>query len=262
MKSANAQDGDDASGRGGAWPPEGWLTNRQTAERLGIGPDTLVSNWQYRETFKAAARTVRKPGGGRCNLYPADVVERIAAERKAASRAIVPDGFVDGDQAAKMLGVARQTWRAYLSQGKFSIEHRLMPGASNNGRRMLYAIGDVERVREELRASGQLFLAPEELGPGKWLTIDEAAAVAGVWPKTWDIWSKSGRVPTGVWVRGKLGQPTQMWPEKVALDARTPETGDGTWVTTEEALAILRTSRLTLPEWVRKGRVPAGVPGR
>jgi predicted site-specific integrase-resolvase len=53
-----------------------------------------------------------------------------------------------------------------------------------------------------------------------------------------------------------------MWPEKVAQDARTPETGDGTWVTTEEALAILRTSKLTLPEWVSEGRVPAGVPGR
>ncbi len=53
-----------------------------------------------------------------------------------------------------------------------------------------------------------------------------------------------------------------MWPEKVALDARAPETGDGTWVTTEEALAILRTSKESLPEWVREGRVPAGVPGR
>ena len=262
MKPADARDGDDESGGGGAWPPEGWLTNRQTAELLGIGIETLVTPWKYRATLKAAARTVRMPGGGRCNLYPVELVERIAAEREAASRAVVPDGFVDGDRAAAMLGVARQTWRAYLSQGKISIEHRSMPGASNNGRRMLYAIGDVERVRDELRASGTLFIAPEELGPGKWLTIDEAAAIAGVWPKTWDIWSKSGRVPAGVWVRGPMGQPTQMWPEKVALDARAPETGDGTWVTTEEALAILRTSKLTLPEWVREGRVPAGVPGR
>ena len=60
----------------------------------------------------------------------------------------MPDGFVDGDRAAAILGVARQTLRAYLSQGKISIEHRSMPGASNNGRRMLYAIGDVERVRD------------------------------------------------------------------------------------------------------------------
>ena len=82
MKPACAQGGDDESG-GGAWPPEGWLTNQQTAERLGIGIETLVSNWQYRETFKAAARTVRKPGGGRCNLYPVELVERIVAEREA-----------------------------------------------------------------------------------------------------------------------------------------------------------------------------------
>src|SRR3982751_5952175 len=102
MKPANAQGGDDASGRGGAWPPDGWLTNRQTAERLGIGIETLVAPWKYRKTLKAAARTVRMPSGGRCNLYPVELVERIAAEREAASRAVVPDGVVGGGRAAKM----------------------------------------------------------------------------------------------------------------------------------------------------------------
>ena len=263
MKPADARDGDDESGGGGgAWPPEGWLTNRQTAERLGIGIETLVTAWKYRKPLKAAARTVRMPGGGRCNLYPVELVERIAAEREAASRAVVPDGFVDGDAAAAILGVARPTWNTWLSDGTIQIESTAMPGAGGLSRRKLYAVGDVERLRDELRAAGKLFIGPDELGPGKWLTINEAAAVAGVWPKTWDIWSKSGRVPAGVWVKGNMGQPTQMWPEKVALDAQAPETGDGTWVTTEEALAILRTSKLTLPGWVREGRVPAGVPGR
>lgn len=262
MNPANAQDGDHNGGGGGAWPPEGWLTNRQTAERLGIGIETLVTPWKYRKMLKAAARTVRFPSGGRGNLYPAELVERIAAEREAAGRAVVPDGFVDGDQAAKMLGVARQTLRAWLSNGTIEMKSTATPGAGSLGRRKLYAVGDVERVREKLRAAGKLFIGPEELGPGKWLTINEAAAIAGVWPKTWDIWSKSGRVPAGVWVKGPMGQPTQMWPEQAALDARAPETGDGTWVTTEEAIAILRTSKLTLPGWVREGRVPAGVPGR
>lgn len=262
MNPANAQGGDGESSGGGAWPPEGWLTNRQTAERLGIGIETLVTPWKYRQTLKAAARTVRMPGGGRCNLYPVELVERIAAEREAANQAVVPDGFVDGDRAAKILGVARATWNGWLSDGTIQIKSTSMPGAGSLGRRKLYATGDVERMREQMRAAGKLFIGPDELGLGKWLTIDEAAAVAGVWPKTWDIWSKSGRVPAGVWVRGKMGQPTQMWPEQVALDARAPETGDGTWVTTEEALAILRTSKLTLPEWIREKRVPAGVPGR
>jgi predicted site-specific integrase-resolvase len=262
MKPADAQGDDGERSDGGAWPPEGWLTNRQTAARLGIGIETLVTNWKYRDTLKAAARTVRMPGGGRGNLYPVELVERIAAEREAASRAVVPDGFVDGDRAAKMLGVARATWNGWLSNGTIEIESTSMPGTSNNGRRKLYTVGDVERLRERLRAAGKLFIAPEELGPGKWLTINEAAEVAGVWPKTWDIWSKSGRVLPGVWVKGGGGQPTQMWPEEAALDARAPLTGDGTWVTTQESLAILRTTKETLEEWVRQGRVPAGVPGR
>lgn len=262
MRPADARDGDDEGGGGGTWPPVGWLTNRQTAERLGIGIETLVTPWKYRETLKAAARTVFTPRGGRCNLYPVELVERIAAEREAASRAVVPDGFVDGDRAAAILGVARSTWSTWLSGGTIRIETTLMPGARSMSRRKLFAVGDVERLRDELRAAGKLHIGPEELPPGRWLTNDEAAAVAGVWTKTWDLWTKSGRVPAGTWVRGNGGQPKQMWPEQVALNARTPETGDGTWVTTEEALKILRTGKLTLPEWIREGRVPAGVPGR
>jgi predicted site-specific integrase-resolvase len=261
MKSACAPEGEDESG-GDAWPPEGWLTNRQTAERLGIGTDTLLTTWKYRKTLKAAARTVGRPGGGRCNLYPVDLVERIAVEREAASRAVVPDGFVDGDAAAAILGVPRGTWNMWLSNGTIEIKSTAMPGVRSLGLRKLYAVGDVDCVAEKLRAAGKLSIGPDELGPGKWLAIDEAAAIAGVWPRTWDIWSKSGRVPAGVWVKGRGGQATKMWPEKAAVDARAPETGDGTWVTTEETIAILRTSKLTLPEWIREGRVPAGVPGR
>jgi hypothetical protein len=261
MEPADAQDGGNVGG-GGAWPPAGWWTNRQTAERLGVGLDTLVVPWKYRDTLKAAARTVRMPAGGRCNLYPVEVVERIAAEREAARRPVVPDGFVDGDQAAKLLGVARQTWNAWLSNGTIQIESTLMPGAGGISRRKVYAVGDVERVRDDLRAEGKLCIGPDELGPGTWLTINEAAAVAGVGVKTWDVWSKAGRVPAGVWVKGGGGQPTQMWPEQAASDARAPETGDGTWATTEESLAILRTTKEKLAEWVRERRVPAGVPGR
>ncbi len=143
------------------------MTNRQTAERLGIGIETLVTPWKYRETLKAAARTVRKPGGGRCNLYPVEVVERIATEREAASRAVVPDGFVDGDRAAKVLGVARPTWNTWLSDGTIQIESTSMPGAAGLSRRKLYAVGDVERLRDELRAAGKLFIGPNELGPGR-----------------------------------------------------------------------------------------------
>ncbi len=244
------------------FPPAGWLTNRQTAERLGIGLDTLVTPWKYRKTLKAASRTVRFPGGGRGNLYPVEVVERIVAEREAEKQAVVPAGFVDGDQAAEMLGLTRPHWNAWRSKGIIRIEHASMPGVNGLGRRKLYALADVERVRKELKAVGQLLIGVEELGPGKWLTIGEAAAVAGVAVRTWDIWSKSGRVSAGVWVKGPMGQPTQMWREDVARNARIPETGDGTWVTTEQALAILRTTKQTLPQWIREGRVPAGMPGK
>jgi predicted site-specific integrase-resolvase len=256
--------GEDANAAGVSegFPPVGWMTNRQTAERLGIGIETLVTNWKYRDTLKAAAQTTTWPTGGRCNLYPAELVERIAAEREAASRAVVPDGFVDGDRAAEMLGIKRQSWNAWLSKGIVRLEHITMAGAGGVSRRKLYAVADVERVCEELKAAGKLFVGVDELGPGKWLTINEAAAVAGVAVRTWDIWSKSGRVPEGVWVKGPMGQPTQMWREAVAVKARTPETGDGTWVTTEESLTILRTTKQTLAEWVREKRVPAGVQGK
>src|SRR5688572_12854663 len=160
----------DAGAGAGHFPPAGWLTNRQTAARLGIGLDTLVTPWKYRDVLKAAARTVRMPSGGRCNLYPVELVERIAAEREAAKQATVPEGFVDGDGAAAILGVARQTWNAWLSDGTVEIGSASMPGAGGMSRRKLYATADVERVREELRAAGKLFIGLNELGPGKWLT--------------------------------------------------------------------------------------------
>ena len=248
----------------GVFPPVGWLTNRQTAERLGVGIDTLVTNWKYRETLKAAARTVGKPGGGRCNLYPVELVERIVAEREAASRAVVPDGFVDGDRAAEMLGVARQTWNGWLSNGTIQIESPQCRARSNNGRRKLYAVGDVERLRRGTAGGGQTVHRPRRAGAGQMADDRRGGGGRGRGgPKTWDIWSKSGGVPAGVWVRGPMGQPTQMWPEKVALDAQSAgdgrrDVGDDRRVAGDPADDEADAGR----SGSARRRVPAGVPGR
>ncbi|HLL89402.1 MAG TPA: hypothetical protein VK324_08870 [Tepidisphaeraceae bacterium] len=162
-----------AAGGGDVWPPAGWLTNRQTAERLGIGIETLVSNWAYRDTFKAAARTVRKPGGGRCNLYPADLVERIVAEREAAGRAIVPDGCVDGDGAAAIPG----------SPG--DVEH-VAVGRDDRNRSHLDAGRGEQRPAEGVRGARDLYGAQayQNFPDGVDARLAEEAAAAAEPPTT------------------------------------------------------------------------------
>ena len=50
-------------------------------------------------------------------------------------------------------------------------------------------------------AAGKLFIGPDELGPGKWLTINEAAAIAGRLPELADRFNERF-VP---WARQRLG---------------------------------------------------------
>ena len=103
--------------------------------------------------------------------------------------------------------------------------------------------------------------------PMRWLTLKEAAAVAGVAVKTWDLWSQAGRVPAGVWGRRPTGQKCKLWPAEAAHANRLPVAGEGAyepggaWITTDEAVAILGTTHKTWRREVVAGTAPAGTDG-
>src|SRR4051812_266065 len=60
------------------FPPAGWVTNHEAARMLGVGLNTLTCvGWKWRAMLRGHGKWVRRPGGGRSNIYPLACVEEI-----------------------------------------------------------------------------------------------------------------------------------------------------------------------------------------
>jgi hypothetical protein len=96
-----------------AFPPPGWMTNREAARQLGVALDSMTcSGWKWRAMLREVGKCVRMPGGGRCNIYSVEGIERIKAARAvAAIGPAIPEGYVDKDGACAMFGVDGKTKR-------------------------------------------------------------------------------------------------------------------------------------------------------
>lgn len=203
---ANAAErpGEQQNAPAAGFPPEGWLTNRQTAARLGVSLTSLTCNaWKWRAVLRDAARCVRVPTGGRINLYPAELVERLAGEREAAKRGpLIPEGFVDKDGACAFFGVSRFVWKTWIRQGKVACGQRI--AASVGGRRTLYALKDLERMRDALFGDDKLYKAAGGIYhvPAAYLRREEAWTQFGVSKPTWERWERQGMITGGVRVPG------------------------------------------------------------
>lgn len=187
-----------------AFPPAGWMTNRQAAERLGVALETLtISAWKWCKTLKSAKQTVRMPGGGRCNLYRVEVIERIAQTRAEAARGpVIPEGYVDKTGAAKFFGVTAGVWKSWIRQGRVRCGHEVpaAPGA----RRKLYAIADLEQLREALFGEDKYYRCGDgtyHIPPG-YLRREEAWEKFGVGIHTWTRWEREGKIRCAIRVGG------------------------------------------------------------
>src|SRR5947208_8961075 len=86
-----------------SFPPPGWLTQAQAAERLRVKPALLhKSTWKWRPVLAEHAIRMRKPTGWNCVVYPVEQIERIAAERAREVEARSPEGFVSRTEAMRM----------------------------------------------------------------------------------------------------------------------------------------------------------------
>jgi hypothetical protein len=61
-------------------------------------------------------KCVRHPSGGRGNIYPVEQIQRIIEARQAS--AVIPEGFVDRDEACRILGIAKTTWKRWQRAGQ------------------------------------------------------------------------------------------------------------------------------------------------
>lgn len=183
-----------------AFPPAGWMTNRQAAERLGVALETLtISAWKWCKTLKSAKQTVRMPGGGRCNLYRMEVIERIAQTRAEAARGpVIPEGYVDKTGAAKFFGVTVGVWEKWVVQGRVRFGQEVP--AAKGARRKIYAIADLETMRESQFGRDKYFKRGDQtyhIPPG-YLRREEAWEKFGVGMTTWARCEREGKITCAI----------------------------------------------------------------
>ncbi|HYE17002.1 MAG TPA: hypothetical protein VEA69_01040 [Tepidisphaeraceae bacterium] len=183
------------------FPPPGWVTNDEAARILAVNVATLTCNaWPYR---LRCGRCVRRPGGGRSNIYPADEIERVRAERAArAAGPEIPDGFVDRDGACQMFGVTRHVWKTWIRQGKVTFGQVI--ASPIGGKQKLYAVADLERLKDELFGADKVYKGADDLWhiPAGYVGREEAWAQFGVGKPTWERWEREGVITCGERVPG------------------------------------------------------------
>lgn len=189
---------------GASFPPPGWLTQEQAAERLGAKLGLLHKRtWKWRAVLAGCAVRMPKPTGWSCVVYPVEVIERIAAERAREIEARSPEGFVTLKEARAMFGVSDPTWREWMQQGIVPQPRRLPKGATGRGPRTLYALADLERMRAVVQDENKPHLKPDGSihAPPGFIRRETAWAMFGVQRATWERWEREGVLTCGVYIR-------------------------------------------------------------
>lgn len=192
----------------GAFPPPGWVTNRETARRLGVSLETLTCNaWKWRRELRAAGRCVRMPGGGRCNIYAVDAVQRIIDEREASAQREIPEGFVDKDGACQMFGVTRHVWKTWIRQGKIGFGQIIFTPSGHKYR--VYAIADLKCLKDELFGEDKLYKSGDNTWhvPAGYMRREEAWEKFGVGIRVWERWEREGKITCGQ----RVGQAPKLY---------------------------------------------------
>ena len=179
------------------------MTNREAAQRLGVGLETLtVPAWKWYSMLRGCGKCVRPPGGGRCNIYPVADIERIAAAQVAAATRVIPEGFVDRNEACRMFGVTGFVWKNWIRQGKIGFG-QILP-SPHGARIKIYAIADLERMREDLFGDDKVYKQRDGIVhvPAEFVRREEAWVQFGVSKTVWDRWEREGKITCGERVLG------------------------------------------------------------
>ena len=189
---------------GGSFPPPGWLTQEQAAQRLGAKRNLLHKRtWKWRPVLAEHAVRMPKPTGWSCNAYPVELIERIAAEEAREVAARRPEGFVTLKEAMAMFNVSQPTWRKWTLEGIVPQPRRLPTGATGRGPRTLYALADLEQMRPVVHDENKPHVKPDgslHVPPG-YIRRQTAWAMFGVKRSVWERWENEGMITCGVYIR-------------------------------------------------------------
>jgi transposase len=120
-----------------------------------------------------------------------------AAERKRAA------AWFDRDAACRFFGVNLCVWKNWVRQGKVT-GGRMVPSSCGGGKRKVYTLTELERMREELFGEDKLYKSSEGPYhvPEGFLRREEACSRFGVSIQTWWRWECKGLIKCGLRVPG------------------------------------------------------------
>lgn len=174
-------------------PPPGMIGAAEARARFGVGAWTW-DKWRQAGELPRGQWFVSSKFG-RVKLYPMEELARVIE----AQRVFPPSGMITGAQAARMFGVARLTWRSWVTTGKV----RCGKPFANPGGGMcyLYAVGDLERLFEEMRGEGKAYWDPKNPGyyrvPDGYVRQRDAWRMFGVDKGTWKRWEREKQITCG-----------------------------------------------------------------
>ncbi len=161
------------------WPPRGWLTVDQAAERAGVSNQTWrLWGQDGRYTFGEWRQKPTLVGRGRCKLYRVEDVERFVATLpedhwlflefdEKRLRWVPPVNYVFNDEAAEIVNVSTHTFKHWQHQEKIECGRlaRVPPGEAGPGEgvaRRVYPVDELERLAEERERNGRPYADPDD----------------------------------------------------------------------------------------------------
>jgi hypothetical protein len=159
--------------------------------------------WKWRAVLAEHAVRMPKPTGWSCVVYPVEQIERIVAERAREIEARRPEGFVSLKEARAMFNVTDTTWLKWTQEGKVPEPRKLPTGTTGRGPRLLYALADLERMRDVVHDPSKPHVKPDgslHIPPG-FIRRETAWSMFGVKRSVWERWETEGVITCGVYIR-------------------------------------------------------------
>jgi transposase len=242
--------------RRGPFPPPGFVDRYGAAALLEIGTSTLTV-WVREGRLGYAGMLATGRNGVQCRIYAVAELERAREAMRAADAAgaVLPEGFVDYDGAARFFGVHLVTVTKWQREGRLTRGRWLdLPGGK---RRKVFAVAELERARERMKVEALRPVAPEGF-----VELHEAARLLGVHVHTLSVWERHGRVSEGrvAPIPGTSAR-TKVYPveeiERLREEIRkaTSEFPPAGWVEMAEAARRAHVSVEVWKRWLAEGRV-------
>jgi hypothetical protein len=239
------------------FPPPGHVDRYQAAAMFAMHVSQFEL-WQRLGRIRIASKTVKGPGGGPAKIYAVADLERASAELAAedAAAEVPPEGFVDRQGAMTFFGdIHYLTLGNWMRQGRVRATWLELPG--KRGRRQLFAIAELERVRDAMAAE-----AARPTAPAGFIELHEAARTLGVAIGTIYKWETTGEMTAGevVPIPGTSAR-TKIYPvaevDRLRDEIRKasenfPPAG---WVEMTEAARRANVSVAVWKSWLMEGRV-------